>query len=146
MRVWLISCCSITHWSHLWLRVHPAGSHGAYDASTGIHVKVPPGQDHLCPTARLGHKLGGVGLERAAYRFTKINTDKGGKTEQRCYNLKMRENCENELPFVPEHGTERAKWGEALRKHLAQLDITHRVISGTEGHSGRRDQVVPLHL
>ncbi len=81
---------SWTHRGHLRLWVCPAGSHGANNASTGIHVKVPPRQDDLGPAAGLSHKLGGVGLERAAYRLTEIHTKREGRSA--CERLMLREN------------------------------------------------------
>lgn len=48
--------------------------------------------------------------------------------------------------FLREHGADGTQRGEAGRRHLAQLDVTHRVSSGTPAHCGRRDQPGPLHL
>lgn len=109
----------VTHRSSLWLWVRPAGSHGAHDASTGIHVEVPPGQDDLSAPVGLSRKLGGVRLESAAHWFTEINA---------------------------EHGAERTQRGEAARRHLAQLDVAHRMSSGTAADIGRRDHPGTLHL
>lgn len=127
-----MTSCPVTHRSHLWLWVCPAGSHGANNASRGIHVKVPPGQDDLGPTARLSHKLGGVGLECAAYWLTEIHTWREGQSTEgwraRCEKLLLRGKTILKnlvLAFIPEHGTERTQWGEAVRRHLAQLDVTH---------------------
>lgn len=49
-------------------------------------------------------------------------------------------------PFLREHGADGTQRGEAGRRHLAQLDVTHRVSSSTPAHCGRRDQPGPLHL
>lgn len=75
--------CAGTHRRHLWLRVRPAGSHGAHNASAGIHVKVPPGQDNLSVATRLSRKQGGVGLERAAYWLTEIHTERDEESKMR---------------------------------------------------------------
>lgn len=64
---------SETHRGRLRLQVGPAGSHGAHNASAGIHVQVPPGQDHLSPTSSLSHEPVGVGLKPTAERFTEVH-------------------------------------------------------------------------
>lgn len=46
----------------------------------------------------------------------------------------------------PEHGADRAQWSEAARRHLAQLDVAHRVSSGTVDHVRRGDKLGPADL
>lgn len=77
---------SVTHWGHLWLLVSPAGCHGAHYGPTGVHVQVPPGQNHLSPAAWQSHKLGGVGLEGAAHRLAKIHAEREGWQSERDVN------------------------------------------------------------
>lgn len=66
---------ALSHRGVLWYCVCPAGSHGAHNAPAGIHLQVPPRQDNLCLTVRLGHKLGRMGLKRAAHQFAEIHTE-----------------------------------------------------------------------
>ena len=63
-----------THRCGCWLWVGPAGGHGADDGALGVHVDVPPGQNHLGLAAGLGGKVGGMGLWRAAHRLTEVQT------------------------------------------------------------------------
>lgn len=83
--------CSVTYRSNLWIWVRPAGSHGAHDAPTGIHVEVPPGQDHLCSTTGLSHKAGGVRLKGAAHWFTEVHAV---REELSCEQMMLRENSQ----------------------------------------------------
>lgn len=46
----------------------------------------------------------------------------------------------------PEHGADRAQWSEAARRHLAQLDVAHRVSSSTVDHVRRGDKLGPTNL
>lgn len=63
--------------------VRPAGGQGAHDAPAGIHLQVPPGQDHLSLAVGLGREAGRVGLRRAAHRLTEVHAEEPGEAERK---------------------------------------------------------------
>lgn len=48
--------------------------------------------------------------------------------------------------ILPEHGAERTQWGEAVGRHLAQLDVAHGRSPGTAAHRRWRDQMGSFYL